>query len=439
MSMSMRLPRSIRSLLRSRLLGQAALFAVSSAIVGLLAAVAKAVIARRLPTEAFGSFSFATAFLLFTAMIFEFGVFLPAARLAANEQQRAKQEIAGAALIVFIPVGLAFVLTTAALSTVVDDLFHVHAARALALTAPLAFVYPFRQLALWLAQGLDRLHVFAITAIVAQSIFIGTLGVVAATGWSLTTTSALALQSSAFFVGSILFVIWVRPVFSGARRRIRALTDGARSYGFQVYVGRVLSVGTYNMDVLILAAFTNASTVGYYSLAGAIATASGFPVVGFSTALFHRMVRHGQIERRWLLGSWVVGLAAAGAAWILAAPFIEGLFSHRYSPAVALVGPLALAQAVRGVTGVYNSFLSAQARGRELRNAAFILTSFNIALNFALIPTYGATGAAWASFFALLANLIAHIFYYRRSLEDRRTPSEPPTATSVVVGNAREA
>ena len=131
MSMHMRLPRSIRSALRSRLLGQAALFAVSSAVVGLLAAVAKAVIARRLPTEAFGSFSFATAFLLFTAMIFEFGVFLPAARLAANEQQRAKQEIVGAALIVFIPVGLAFVLTTAALSTVVDDLFHVHAARAL--------------------------------------------------------------------------------------------------------------------------------------------------------------------------------------------------------------------------------------------------------------------------------------------------------------------
>jgi O-antigen/teichoic acid export membrane protein len=439
MSMRMRLLRSIRSILRSRLLGQTALFAVSSAIVSLLAAVAKAVIARRLPTEAFGSFSFATAFLLFTAMIFEFGVFLPAARLAAKEQQRGKQEIVGAALIVFVPVGLAFVVTTVALSAVVDDLFHVHAARALALSAPLAFVYPFRQLALWLAQGLDRLHVFAITSVVAQCILIGALGVVAGAGWPLTTTSALVLQSGAFFVGSILFVIWARPVFGRARRRIRALTDGARSYGFQVYLGRVLSVGTYNMDVLMLAAFTNASTVGYYSLAGAIATASGFPVVGFSTALFHRMVRHDQIERRWLVGSCVVGLAAAASAWIFAAPFIDGLFSHRYSPAVGLVGPLALAQAVRGVTGVYNSFLSAQARGRELRNAAFILTSFNIALNFALIPTYGAKGAAWASFVALLANLVAHIFYYRRSIGNRRTPSEPPTATSVVADTVHEA
>ena len=133
------------------------------------------------------------------------------------------------------------------------------------------------------------------------------------------------------------------------------------------------------------------------------------------------MVRHGQIERRWLLGSWVVGLASAAAAWIFAAPFIDALFSHRYSPAVGLVGPLALAQAVRGVTGVYNSFLSAQAKGRELRNAAFILTSFNIALNFALIPPYGAKGAAWASLVALVANLRSHIFYYRRSIADPGT------------------
>jgi O-antigen/teichoic acid export membrane protein len=435
----MRLPHVIRSALRSRLLGQAALFAASSAVVSLLAAIAKALIARRLPTESFGSFSFATSFLLFTALIFEFGLFLPAARLAAKEHRRAGQEIVGAALIVFVPVGLAFVATTVALSAVVDEVFNVHAAHALALTAPLAFVYPFRQLALWLAQGLDRLHVFSITSVVAQLTLIGALAVVVASGWSFTTTNALALQSSAFLVGSILFVAWARPVFRGVRRRICALTDGAREYGFQVYVGRVLSVGTYNMDVLMLAGFTTASAVGYYSLAGAIATASGFPVVGFSTAVFHRMVGQEHIERRWLLGAWVVGLAAAAAAWIFASPFIDATFSHRYSPAVALVGPLALAQAVRGVTGVYNSFLSAQARGRELRNAAFVLTSCNIVLNFALIPPYGAKGAAWASLAALVANLAAHIFYYRRAMQDSRTPSEPPTAAPVVADTAREA
>ena len=39
----------------------------------------------------------------------------------------------------------------------------------------------------------------------------------------------------------------------------------------------------------------------------------------------------------------------------------------------------------------------------------------NLAFNFALIPRFGAKGAAWASLFALVANLIAHAVFYRRS------------------------
>jgi O-antigen/teichoic acid export membrane protein len=427
----------VRRAFRSRLIGQAALFAVSSGLVSLLAAVAKALIARRLTNDQFGSFSFATSFLLFTALIFEFGVFLPAARLAAKGTDRSRRDLIGAALVVFVPVGVAFILATIALSTVVDGIFNVHAGRALALTAPLAAVYPFRQVALWLAQGLDRLHVFSVTNVIGQGLLIAALGAAIGLGWRMTNARALALQSGALTLGAIAFVAWMQPTFRGVQIRIGELIDGAKAYGFKVYVGRVLSVGTYNMDVLMLGGFATATSVGYYSLAGAIATASGLPVVGFSTAVFHRMVRRGEIERRWLLGSWIIGLGAAGVAWIFAASFIDILFSHRYAPAVGLVGPLVLAQAVRGVTSVYNSFLSAQAQGQELRNAALILTSSNIALNFALIPPYGATGAAWASFIALIANLLAHVFYYRRAVA--RTPFEPPPSEpSVIVDAAPE-
>lgn len=432
------LPSSIERVLGSRIIGQAVLFAASSAFVSLLAAIAKAVVARELPTASFGSFSFATSFLLFTSLFFEFGVFLPAARLLATERERDKKQIVGAALVLFVPVGLAFVLATLALSTIVDAVFHVHASHALALIAPLALVYPFRQVALWLAQGLDRLHVFSITSAFAQSLFIISLVVVTAAGVSLTTVRALGLQCGALAVGGVLFTLWTRPSFRRTAPHVHALIQGARSYGFHVYVGRVLSIGTYNMDVLMLGAFTTATSVAYYSLAGAIAAGSGFPIIGLSTALFHRMVGRREIERQWLLVAWAVGLSSAALAWLFASPFIDAVFSHRYSPAVRLVAPLAFAQAIRGVTSVYNSFLSAQARGTELRNAGLILTSSNIVLNFALIPPFGAMGAAWASLIALIANLAAHIFYYRRSLPDQSDSGSPPTATSLVVDPTRD-
>jgi len=49
-------------------------------------------------------------------------------------------------------------------------------------------------------------------------------------------------------------------------------------------------------------------------------------------------------------------------------------------------------------------------------NAGLVLTISNLILNFALIPPFGAMGAAWASFAALLANLAAHRVGYRRAL-----------------------
>jgi O-antigen/teichoic acid export membrane protein len=82
------------------------------------------------------------------------------------------------------------------------------------------------------------------------------------------------------------------------------------------------------------------------------------------------------------------------------------------------VGPLAIpliiATAVRGVTTLYNTFMSAHARGRDVRNAALILVVSNLLFNFALIPPLGATGAAWASLFALLVNYVGYLSYYRR-------------------------
>jgi O-antigen/teichoic acid export membrane protein len=193
------------------------------------------------------------------------------------------------------------------------------------------------------------------------------------------------------------------------------LVRQARDWGFQLYIGRVLSIGTYNMDVLMLGIWANARSVGLYVLAGSLAAVSGLPVIGMTAALFGRMARDESIERRWLALATAVGAACALGAWLLAEPAIRLFFGSRYVGAAELVLPLALAQLVRGVTTVFNTFLSAHGRGVELRNAGLVLAASNVAFNFALIPPFGAQGAAWASLFALGANFLAHIYFYRRS------------------------
>jgi len=226
----------------------------------------------------------------------------------------------------------------------------------------------------------------------------------------------LVLRSAGYVITMALIVVWLRPVFRRVPIHARRMIADARAWGFHVYTGRVLSIGTYNMDVLMLGVFADVKSIGYYSLAGSLANFLGWPVSGLATALFPRMTREARIDRRWLLAAWGVGLAAVIGVAALAHPAVSLVFGSGYSRVAALAIPLMMAQAVRGVTSVYNSFLAAQARGRELRKAGLVLTGSNLALNFALIPPFGAMGAALASLLALVANYAAHVLYYRRAL-----------------------
>jgi O-antigen/teichoic acid export membrane protein len=399
--------------LASRHARQATIFTGSTVLVSALGVVTTAILARNLSPNVFGSYSFAVNYLAFAALFFEFGLFPPAARLAALGEGDDSRRVVGAALLIYVPIALCFSLFAFASSYAVDSIFDVHAAGALRAAAFLAGGVPFVLVAQQLAQGVDRLHVWSLTQVLFQGLF---LVLLVATPVGISITSALVLRMVALLAASVVAAWWLKPLFSDLMRLVRTIVGHTRHYGFAMYTGRLLSIGTYNTDVLMLAAFRDGRSVGFYTLAGSVAAVAGIPIQGLTTALFARMATERTIGRSLVVFSAVVGLVASLVVWAIAHPFIDLVFSSRYGPAAALVLPLALAQAVRGVTGVYNTYLSAQGRGRELRSANIILTASNVILNLALIPPFGAQGAAWASLVALVVNLAAHVFYYRRAL-----------------------
>jgi glycosyltransferase involved in cell wall biosynthesis/O-antigen/teichoic acid export membrane protein len=414
------------ALLSSRAVRQAALFACSGAVVGLLATIARATLARTLSPTEFAGFAFAASALLLLAVVFEFGLLFPAGRAVARHARTDQRAIMGAAFLLYLPVGAVFCAAVFGLSYGVDAWFNVDAGAALRVTAPLAFVYPFQQLALWLAQGADRLHLYSLSAALGQLLFGASLVTLLAVEVGLSLELALAAQASAFLAGWIPLVLLLRPRLRAGAGRIRSLLVDTRSFGLDAYAGRLLSMGTYNMDVLLVAALADAPSVALYAIAVTVARAAGLATQGIGAALFPRLARHARIERRWLLAAWALGLTAAAALTLACEPLVRLVFSDRYAVGMALLGPLAFAEAIRGVTTLYNSALSAQGRGRELRNAGLALTGANLALNFTLIPAFGATGAAWASFAALAVNLLAQIAYYHRTLR----PAAPLTPAS---------
>jgi O-antigen/teichoic acid export membrane protein len=407
----------------SRLVTQSAVFTIAGALVLVLGAVGKAILANQMPPAAFGEFAFCTSFLLFAALFFEFGLFTPAARRIARAGRGERSELIGASLLLFMPVGALFCIVMFGLSFTVEPVFGIDAGGALRVVSPLAFAYAFSAAAAQIAQGADRIGSYSVAGLGGQVVFVVALLITSLVMGRMTVTAALIINTGGLLITVAWFAAALRPRIRNARAHVRAIVHDTRTWGLHLYIGRVLSVGTYNMDVLMVAAFTDSRQVGFYVLATAIAYASGLPTQGLAAATFARMSRSSKLESRWLMTAWASGAVGVVVIVVLAAPLVDLVFSASYHSVAALAIPLAMAVAVRGATSMYNTFLSSQGLGKELRNCGLVLTISNVVLNFALIPPFGATGAAWASLAALLANYRAHVHYYRR-LERGATAGE---------------
>jgi O-antigen/teichoic acid export membrane protein len=398
----------------SRARWQTILFVVSTAGAGLLGVAAQALVARELGVDEFAIYAFALAVLQFAATFFEFGLFIPAARQAALADPHERTAIVGTALAAYLPVAVGFSALIFVISLVVDPIVDFDAGPTLMLAAIGAFTFPFMLIGQALAQGTERLHVFSLAHLGWQAVFATALALLALAGVGYGSGEAVLLREASMAAGVALIAVWLRPRIDDLRRRLGSLVSDARAWGRSVYVGRVLSTSTYNMDTLLVGLFAGAEEVAFYSLAKLLAYSISLPATGASGALFVRMASAPRIHRRWLEFAWLVGLGGAAVLAAVASPLIDLAYGDEFADAAVLVLPLAVAEAIRGVGAVYNGFLNAHAQGRAIRRAAIVFTVTNLITNFTLIPLFGGSGAAVASAIAMTASLLTCIYGYRR-------------------------
>ena len=392
---------------------QAGFWTAATLLAGLVGLLTQTLLANHLSVAEFAAFGFSLAFLQFAALFFEFGVFVPASRLAAQARGRERRRFAGSALLAYVPFGLLFGVLIFGASFVVDDIFKVDAAEPLRAAALLSFGFPFIFIGQQLAQGADRLYAASAGALAGQ--LLGFAGVALAlwVGSGIGSVGAVEIRAGALVLGGVLVAILLRPLLIRPAEQLRAFARGAREYGLAIYAGRVLSVGTFNLDVLLLAALSDVRTVAVYTIARALATFVSVPADGIAAAVFPRMARREGIPARDL--RTVVAVSAAAALCVVAAGALLAafVFSSAYSELPLYVAILAVAYALRGVAALYSGYLSARGRGEVLRRAGFALTAANVVLNFTLIPAFGGIGAACAGVLALALNLAMLVRGYR--------------------------
>ncbi|HNC06485.1 MAG TPA: hypothetical protein PLS38_09300, partial [Solirubrobacterales bacterium] len=294
------------------------------------------------------------------ASIFEFGIFYPAARLTALSETKVEQrKWMGAMLIAYIPFGAVYVATIMFLSMFVDSVFNVNASHALLVSAPFAFAYPFVLVVESIGRGTGRAYLPPLMSAIAGVIMLAGLAAFIFIEDSLPLGFVLALRGGSFIAGGVAVALLVRPLFADLRSRWNRMWSETRSWGAKVYVGSLLAMATYNLDVLIVGALADTQQVASYGLAVAGASLIGLPAIALATALYSRMARLDKLDRRpvELLVLW--GMTATVVGAVFAAIVIPKYLNPELEEAAILVIPLGLAATVGSINTLISFYLSA--------------------------------------------------------------------------------
>lgn len=200
-------------------------------------------------------------------------------------------------------------------------------------------------------------------------------------------------------------------------------------FGWLPMLTTLLVVLNYSVDIILLKTLGTPTDLGLYAVAAGIVTYLWVLPDAIKEVLVSRVVRSDDpwTVLRPLKAALMAGLISVGGLAIVGYPVIPLLFGADFAGAYVLV--MILSAGV--VAMIYYKVLGVAvlAGGRRAFYFGALATAvvLNVALNWLVIPTYGAVGAAWASVVTYTVTGLLFVAYFGRV-------SEIPLRRLVLVG-----
>lgn len=176
-------------------------------------------------------------------------------------------------------------------------------------------------------------------------------------------------------------------------------------YGLPAHGGNLADVATFRLDSLILAATAGAGDLGIYAAAINLAEVLLYIPSSVAMVLLPASAASDDpfpLALRATLAVAVISTFGAVLMIALAPWLIRLLFGPGFEGSVTLLRILSVAMIGMGIRRVLAAELAARRRQAVAAWIAFLTLGVMVTLDLALIPRFGADGAAWASFVAYL-------------------------------------
>ena len=177
----------------------------------------------------------------------------------------------------------------------------------------------------------------------------------------------------------------------------------------------------YNkIDIIMLEKMIGSTEVGYYSGATRFIYPFMFISGAFMTAIFPKLAKHSEEKDKfksiqnlalYYLGG--IGVILSTSLYLGSDLIFQLFFSDKYDPSIPLYKKLEWYLSIVFIYGPISNSLVAKNKVVFLVYLNLIMIVLNVAMNFFLIPVYGAKGAAMATIICEVLILVSAMIYWK--------------------------
>lgn len=388
-----------------------------SMILSMILGIAVSIVnTRSLGPEAYGKFKLLGNLFALVPTLITFGYFNSVGRLVAQPKNQGRRgALLGGGVLITSLISLLMVALLFGFSFWIDAVFRVEISGMLRRLLPLVFVFPLKRFLESYCPGDNKILALSTVRVLPSLLYlVGVLAILRCSHLSL--TSALYLQLSCLAVVLIGVLCALRLSVHGSVDSLRSIQVENKACGFHLYLGALAAVASAQLFGLLIGYFVDVQTVGYYSLALAICAPLAFVGSVFGTVFFKKFAGIASIPAKVQFSAFGVCILTF-IAFILLVKFVILLFyGSEYAPAVRLARIMGFGFMVHGLGDMYNRFLYAHGKGKDVRNGAFVTGAVALLFGFLLTKFLGGQGAAGAKALTSMVYFVMMYALYRKQI-----------------------
>ncbi len=374
----------------------------------------------------YGVYSFVVTVVEVVMIFSGFGVSQSGARVVALAKDPEKERsVHGALIVIALVMGACMSVTLILLTPTIELIFKTGQTESLKVAALICFTTPLQLIMMQACRGGNKIGVLASLKILPKALYL--IGGLAMIYWTtLTATAALSLYFFGGLLTCVIAMFSLRVRFKSVREHARTIFEEVKRYGFHSFLGGIADNSTFKLNTLLIAGYVSTTWLGFYSIASTLVSPMVSFSVSLSTAVYRSLTTKDSLDRRVFILNGAFLIVCGSCIALFVKPLISLVLTDQFLPAAGLVYILLFTAFFQGMYQPINAFLGAHGKGKELRNISFVVCIVNLCVAFALLPKFGAYGAALGSALAKFCEFLGNVHYYRkvtRQIAATRSPA----------------